>query len=46
MSAWMFLGIAILFEVFGTVLLKLSDGFEKIGYAWRQLPVTRFVSGF
>jgi len=32
MSAWMFLGVAILFEVIGTVLLKLSDGFEKIGY--------------
>jgi len=32
MSAWMFLGVAILFEVFGTVLLKLSDGFEKLGY--------------
>ena len=32
MSAWMFLGVAILFEVLGTVLLKLSDGFEKIGY--------------
>ena len=32
MSAWMFLGVAIVFEVLGTVLLKLSDGFEKLGY--------------
>lgn len=31
MSAWMFLGVAILFEVCGTVLLKLSNGFEKVG---------------
>jgi len=32
MSAWMFLGVAIVFEVVGTVLLKLSDGFEKLGF--------------
>lgn len=31
MSAWMFLAVAIIFEVCGTVLLKLSSGFEKIG---------------
>ena len=31
MSAWIFLSIAIMFEVSGTVLLKLSNGFEKIG---------------
>ena len=30
MSAWMFLIIAIIFEVCGTVLLKLSNGFEKV----------------
>ena len=28
----MFLGVAIVFEVLGTVLLKLSDDFEKLGY--------------
>jgi len=32
MSAWIYLGVAIIFEVIGTVLLKLSDGFEKIGF--------------
>ena len=31
MSAWMFLTTAIFFEVCGTILLKLSDGFEKVG---------------
>ena len=31
MSAWMFLAVAIFFEVCGTVLLKLSNGFEKVG---------------
>jgi len=30
MNAWMFLAIAIAFEVCGTLLLKLSNGFEKI----------------
>jgi len=31
MSAWIFLTLAIFFEVCGTVLLKLSNGFEKAG---------------
>jgi len=31
MSAWIYLSIAICFEVAGTILLKLSDGFEKVG---------------
>lgn len=31
MNAWMFLGLAIVFEVSGTMLLKASNGFEKIG---------------
>ena len=31
MSAWGFLGVAIAFEVIGTVLLKMSNGFEKMG---------------
>ena len=31
MNAWMFLGLAIVFEVTGTMLLKASSGFEKGG---------------
>ena len=31
MNAWMFLGLAIVFEVAGTMLLKASNGFEKTG---------------
>ncbi|WP_371396265.1 multidrug efflux SMR transporter [Fretibacter rubidus] len=31
MNAWMFLGLAIVFEVTGTMLLKASNGFEKVG---------------
>ena len=30
MSAWVYLSIAIAFEVAGTLLLKASNGFEKI----------------
>jgi len=33
MKIWMFLGIAILFEVAGTSLLKASEGFTKIAFA-------------
>lgn len=29
MNAWLLLGLAIAFEVCGTFLLKLSDGFDK-----------------
>ena len=29
---WMLLGLAIAFEVTGTIALKLSDGMQKIGY--------------
>ena len=29
MNAWIFLGLAIVFEVTGTFFLKLSSGFEK-----------------
>ncbi len=31
MSAWFYLSLAIVFEVSGTLLLKYSDGFEKVG---------------
>ncbi len=30
MSAWIYLGIAIGFEIVGTSLLKASDGFDRI----------------
>lgn len=30
MKSWIFLGLAILFEVAGTTQMKLSNGFEKI----------------
>lgn len=33
MKIWMFLGIAILFEVAGTSMLKASEGFTKIAFA-------------
>lgn len=32
MTAWIYLSVAILFEVAGTILLKASNGFEKIGF--------------
>lgn len=32
MIYWLYLGIAIVAEVFGTVSLKLSNGFEVVGY--------------
>ena len=32
MQAWTYLAIAIIFEVGGTLLLKASNGFEKLGY--------------
>ncbi len=32
LNAWIFLAIAIAFEVCGTILLKLSNGFEKLAY--------------
>ena len=30
-QVWIFLGLAIAFEVAGTMLLKASNGFEKVG---------------
>jgi len=32
MSAWVYLAIAIGFEVAGTMLLKMSNGFEKLSF--------------
>lgn len=37
MNAWIFLGIAIAFEICGTFLLKLSNGFEK--WHWGALSI-------
>ncbi|MXX21841.1 MAG: multidrug efflux SMR transporter [Rhodospirillales bacterium] len=37
MSAWMYLTAAIVLEVVGTILLKLSDGFEK--WEWGVLSI-------
>lgn len=31
MTAWVYLAMAIVFEVTGTILLKYSNGFEKVG---------------
>ncbi len=31
LNPWMVLAVAIVFEVFGTILLKLSNGFENLG---------------
>lgn len=37
---WLFLGLAIVSEVFGSTMLKLSEGFSK------PLPVVGVVAGF
>ncbi len=37
MNAWIFLTGAIGFEVIGTICLKLSNGFEKIGYGMASM---------
>ena len=44
MSAWMFLAAAIALEVVGTVLLKLSDGFEK--WHWGTLSILCYAACF
>ena len=44
MSAWMFLASAIVLEVIGTVLLKLSDGFEK--WHWGALSIVCYMCCF
>ncbi len=44
MSAWMFLASAIVLEVVGTVLLKLSDGFEK--WHWGVLSIVCYMCCF
>lgn len=33
MMSWIFLALAIIFEVSGTISMKLSDGFSNINYA-------------
>ncbi|MHA6723068.1 DMT family transporter [Sphingomonas sp. RS2018] len=44
MSPWLFLAGAITLEIGGTVLLKLSNGFEK--WHWGALSVARYASCF
>jgi len=36
---WLILGTAILFEVAGTICLKLSDGFSRLGPSLAILPL-------
>lgn len=44
MNAWLLLGLAIAFEVCGTFLLKLSDGFEK--WYFGMLSILSFFACF
>ena len=44
MTAWVYLSVAILLEIFGTLLLKLSDGFDK--WHWGILSILCYVACF
>lgn len=44
MNAWIFLALAICFEVAGTFLLKLSHGFEK--WQWGALSIMSYTICF
>ena len=44
MTAWIYLGVAILFEIAGTSLLKLSNGFEKVH--WGGLAIMAYWGSF
>jgi multidrug transporter EmrE-like cation transporter len=44
MTAWVLLGIAIVLEVTGTFLLKLSNGFEK--WYWGALSIACYSACF
>ncbi len=44
MNAWFFLGAAIVLEVSGTFLLKLSNGFEK--WQWGSLSILCYSACF
>ena len=44
MTAWIYLGLAIFFEVAGTFLLKLSNGFEK--WHWGALSLSCYLACF
>lgn len=37
MSAWFYLAMAIVFEVTGTILLKYSNGFEKVSFGMASI---------
>lgn len=44
MNAWIFLALAIVFEVTGTFFLKLSSGFEK--WHWGVMSMTAYIGSF
>ena len=44
MTAWLYLGAAIVLEIIGTSLLKLSDGFEKTH--WGALAIIAYSLSF
>ena len=44
MTAWLYLAIAISFEILGTFLLKLSNGFEKLH--WGRLSILSYALCF
>ena len=44
MTAWVYLGLAIVFEVSGTFLLKLSNGFEN--WHWGSLSILCYSTCF
>ena len=44
MSAWVLLSFAIIFEVIGTVFLKLSDGFSKM--SWGTASIAFYWASF
>lgn len=46
MNAWVLLGIAILFEVIGTSLLKASDGFTRWGLGMASIGCYWICFGF
>lgn len=46
MTAWLYLAIAIAFEVAGTTLLKASDGFTRIGLGMGSMACYWVCFGF
>lgn len=46
MNAWIYLGIAIAFEIAGTTLLKASDGFARVGLGMASMACYWVCFGF